>query len=234
MPRAPDFFNPIYYSPMKRDWLLRPFPGLDDLQGNHSQLHQDLFVLCMLDGKRGGSYLEIGAGEPVFLSNTWLLESVFGWRGFAVELSAVHAQRHGRMRRNKCHHQDATRADYGALIAEAQLGEVIDYLSVDADPPPVTLAALKAIPHDRQRFRVITFEHDASSGGTAERDDSRRFLSALGYRLVVDDVAWGEHVVEDWWAHPALVDRAILEELACAERGIHEHDKYIYGGYRKI
>ena len=232
MPPAPDFFNPIYYSLMKRDWLLRPFPGLDDIQVNYSQLHQDMFVLSVLDGKRDGSYIEIGAAEPVFLSNTYLLESGFGWRGFSIELSAAHARRHERMRRNKCHCQDATRADYGALIAAAKLGEVIDYLSMDADPPPVTLAALKAIPHDRHRFRVITFEHDYSSGGSAERDESRRFLSALGYRLVVDDVAWGDYVVEDWWAHPDLTDTAILEELACADRGVHEHDKYIYGAYR--
>ena len=232
MPAAPDFFNPIFYSLMKRDWLLRPFPGLDSIQINYSQLHQDMFVLSVLDGKRGGSYVEIGAAEPVFISNTYLLESVFGWKGFSVELSEEHAGRHAGARTNKCYCLDATKADYAALISASNLGGVIDYLSVDADPPPVTLAALKAIPHDKYRFRVITFEHDFSSGGAAERDESRRFLSSLGYRLVVNDVSWGNHVVEDWWAHPDLTDENILARMTSVDHEAHEHDKYIYGAYR--
>jgi hypothetical protein len=232
MPSPPDFFNPIYYSLMKRDWLLRPFPGLADIQINYSQLHQDMFVLSVLDGKRNGSYVEIGAAEPVFISNTFLLENLFGWKGFSIELSEQQASKHASARTNKCYCLDATKAEYDALITASQLGSVIDYLSVDADPPPVTLAALKAIPHDKYRFRVITFEHDLSSGGSAERDESRRFLSALGYRLVVNDVSWGDHVVEDWWAHPDLTDAAILRQMTCVDHDIHEHDKYIYGAYR--
>ena len=69
----PDYGNPVGYSIIKRPYLIRQFPGIEDVQVNFSQLHQDMFVLCMLDGKRGGTYLEIGANEPVFISNTYLL-----------------------------------------------------------------------------------------------------------------------------------------------------------------
>ena len=232
MPVSPDFYNPIFYSIIKSPWLLRPFPGLVDIQINYSQLHQDMFVLSVLDGKRGGTYLEIGAYEPILISNTYLLESVFGWTGFSLEISNEYAQRHHKMRVNKCYCQDATIANYEELIVRSNMREVIDYLSVDADPPPITLAALKKIPHEKYKFRVITFEHDYSAGGSAERVESRKYLSALGYRLIVNDISWGSRVVEDWWVHPDLTDKAIVEQLRCVDDNIHQHDKYMYGTYR--
>jgi hypothetical protein len=186
----PDFYNPIGYSILKRQWLIRQFPGIEDVQVNFSQLHQDMFVLCLLEGKRAGSYLEIGANEPMFMSNTYLLESAFGWRGVGLELDAGMVERHRRTRRNPCHLQDACSADYDALLTAAGLGRVIDYLSVDADPAEVTLAALKRIPHELYRFRVITFEHDFSAGGARAHREPRlpafARLSAGGERRRVE------------------------------------------------
>ena len=228
---APDFYNPVYYSIPKRKWLLRTFPGVERIQGNHSQLHQDMFVLAALDGLRGGSYLDIGAHEPIFINNTHLLESVFDWRGVSIELDEGLVARHRSLRRNPCHCRDATQVDYDALLSASGIGPVVDYLSVDTDPPQVTLAALKKLPHDKYRFRVITFEHDFSAGGEVVRAESRDFLNALGYTLVVSDVAWGNRIVEDWWVHPALTDATVVARLICAEGQAHEHDKYIYGGY---
>jgi hypothetical protein len=234
MTATPDFYNPIGYSIIKRRWFRRAFNGIDRIQVNHSQLHQDMFVLSVLDGKTNGSYLEIGAHEPIFISNTYLLESAFGWRGVGIELGSDYVQRHQQLRSSRCHCLDATKADYGKLVAEAGLGSVIDYLSVDTDPAAVTLAALKQINHEKLRFRVITFEHDHSAEPGPVRGESRAFLAARGYRLVVNDVAWGSHIVEDWWVHPELTDASIVDELLCVDAGPHEHDKYMYGGYRKL
>lgn len=227
----PDFYNPVGYSIVKREWLLRQFPGVGEVQVNFSQLHQDMFVLSMLDGKRDGAYLEIGAHEPVFISNTYLLESVFGWKGVGIELDAQMVERHRGLRRNPCHREDALAVDYARLLQSAGLPPVVDYLSIDVDPPAVTLAALKRIPHDAYRFRVITFEHDYTAGGAAERMESRAYLGSLGYQLVVSDVSWKDWIVEDWWVHPDLVDGAIAAALTCDDEAHHEHDKYIYGGY---
>ncbi len=228
---APDCYNPISYSIIKRRWLLQAFDGIERVQINHSQLHQDMFVLAVLNGLTGGTYLEIGGHEPVFINNTYLLESTFNWTGVSIELGSEYVQRHHNMRRNACVCADATQVDYEALLRDAGLGPVVDYLSIDVDPPEVTLAALKAIPHDKVRFRVITFEHDYSSGGAAVRQQSRDYLSSLGYRLVVNDVAWGNVVVEDWWVCPELTDAAVVERLTCVDGQAHEHDKYIYGKY---
>ena len=42
---------------------------------------QDIFVLSMLNGKKNGIYVEIGADKPKVINNSYLLESVFDWSG---------------------------------------------------------------------------------------------------------------------------------------------------------
>jgi FkbM family methyltransferase len=52
---------------------------------SNSQLGQDLEVLKFYNNKRNGFFVEIGASDGIELSNTFLLENNFGWRGICVE-----------------------------------------------------------------------------------------------------------------------------------------------------
>ena len=52
---------------------------------SRSQLGQDLTVLKFYNNKRDGYFIEIGASDGIKLSNTYLLESQYGWKGICVE-----------------------------------------------------------------------------------------------------------------------------------------------------
>jgi FkbM family methyltransferase len=52
---------------------------------SRSQLGQDLWVLEQTGWKRGGFFVEFGATDGVLLSNSWLLEKQFGWKGICCE-----------------------------------------------------------------------------------------------------------------------------------------------------
>lgn len=53
---------------------------------SHSQFGQDVHVLhTIYKGKRDGYFVEVGASEGVWDSNTYLLEKAYGWKGICVE-----------------------------------------------------------------------------------------------------------------------------------------------------
>lgn len=62
---------------------------LSKFQQSQSQLRQDLFVLSLLNFKSQGFFVEFGATNGIHLSNTYLLEKQYGWRGILCEPGRV-------------------------------------------------------------------------------------------------------------------------------------------------
>jgi FkbM family methyltransferase len=52
---------------------------------SYGELHQDLFVLGLLDCMHDGYFVEFGTMDGRYASNTYLLENKYGWRGIVCE-----------------------------------------------------------------------------------------------------------------------------------------------------
>lgn len=175
---------------------------------SNSRENQDLMALCLLNGKKGGTYLEVGACLPVMDSNTYLLESEFDWFGVSVEWDAKLASDFNNTRLNKCICADATTLDYDALIQrhiKYYKSNHIDFLQLDVDPPSNTFKVLQKIDFSKYSFSFITYEHDCYAGGMAEREESRKIFKNLGYTRFFSDVSHAGANFEDWYVNEKTI-----------------------------
>jgi len=177
------------------------------------QAGQDRFVVNILKGKMNGYFLEIGSNSPVNISNTFILEKRFNWKGIMIEYDPMWLPSYKAIRKNSKHViKDATKIDYKKLLENSP--KDIDYLQVDVEAENgSTIETLEKLDNeilDSYRFAVVTFEHDYYRAGDYKdtRTKSRKIFEKRGYKKVFFDVNDNspEVVFEDWWVHPALVD----------------------------
>jgi len=184
--------------------------------------------LSILNGKRGGYFLEIGAQDPIIISNAYLLESKFGWKGISIDLDSSVVLKHKEYRTNVFINDNALKINYEDLLKSNQMPERIDYLQVDIDPAEQSLAVLKIFPFEKYKFSVITFEHDVYRGGNnlQVKEESRYIFQSYGYTMVAGNICnRGAHdPYEDWWVDLEAVDLKLVEKFR--QRG----DLFISGG----
>ena len=63
---------------------------IDKSTSQKNRVAMDLFVLQFLDFKKGGFFIEYGAGNGILNSNTYLMEKEFGWNGILSEPAKVY------------------------------------------------------------------------------------------------------------------------------------------------
>ena len=182
------------------------------LQSN-SRENQDLVVLAILNKKRNGTYLEVGAAAPIEYNNTYLLESEFGWRGVSIEWSKELADQHSVHRKNPCVNADATALDYDALLTEHNLGTHIDFLQLDIDPPDNTFKVLQLIDFKKYTFSFITYEHDYYAGGAKEREESRKIFESHGYTRLLSNVMHSGLNFEDWYVNLKYMPNDVWQQF---------------------
>lgn len=172
---------------------------------------QEQFVLSILDEKKDGFYVELGAFHSTEGSNTYYLEKDYGWSGVSFELLQDRRAEFINNRKNPCM-GDALKFDYVQYFRDKNFPKQIDYLQVDIDEgyafdgrpegsPFSSLWGLISIPLTQYRFSVITFEHDTNMyfRNGSIRDIQREILDSLGYALVV------RKIHEDWWVDPNVI-----------------------------
>ena len=208
--------------------LRHNFKGSENIEKNWAQSMQDMFALSILDGKKNGVYVEIGADLPRLVNNSYLLESEYDWAGVSFELDGDKVSYFNTIRRNKCICADATDFDYKFLFEERNYPKQIDYLQLDIDPADPTLKALKQLPLDEYRFSVITYETDLYRYGADIQDEQIQILKSHGYDLVVRNVANEQNPYEDWWVDPTVVDMDIVEKFRQSSRLFKESPLCIF------
>lgn len=226
-----------YYNKSMYEKLRYKFSGSEKIEKNYSQVYQDLFILSVLDGKKNGSFLEIGGADPWLGNNTALLESMFDWRGVSIEYDKKFISTYkGQRPKAIVLHQDALTTDYEELLRTSFEDTVIDYLQLDIEPARNTYECMLKIPFDQYKFRVITYEHDYYADVTRSyRDLSREFLRSKGYVLVANDISPdGICNFEDWWVHPDLVDPIILSKMMDYTEGAKDATAYMFGGEKQV
>ena len=176
-----------------------------------SQAGQDQFVCAVLNGKRNGKFLEIGANHPINISNTYMLEKALGWNGLMVEYDPQFEELYKEHRTSKYVICDARSLDFSNLVGD------YDYLQIDLEVDNrSTIDVLRNLSAamDRHRFAVITFEHDRYRGDFFNtRQESRDIFERFGYVLVFPDVSLNGMPFEDWWVHPDLVNMAYISHI---------------------
>lgn len=176
-----------------------------------SQAGQDKFALEVLDFKRNGTFVEIGAFHSQAISNTYAMETYFDWTGIGLEIEPDLALEYNTNRKSPCICTDATTVDYAALFKEHNLPKQIDYLQIDIDPAYQSLIALKALPLKEYRFSVITFEHDLYQDPEYNiniKIEQQNTLFELGYKLIADNaIEPSGNAFEDWWIDPTVIKK---------------------------
>ena len=162
---------------------------------NYSQAGQDIFAHELFG--ECGTYIDVGAGQPVKFSNTYMLEVNKRWKGFGLEIGhpdSVKKQLDKDLwkshpeRKNKVYWQDALTFDYKKGLIENDLDSNIDFLSCDLDPAKNTFAALQKIINDGVRPKFISFETDLYQEKIDYSLLAYNFLKPYGYKIAVSDV----------------------------------------------
>ena len=173
-----------------------------------SQLGQDVIVDRILKQQTNGFFVDLGACWFQNMNNSYFFEKDRGWKGIAIEYDEKFTPGWKENRPNTTHIvQDATTVDYQKLFDDYGMPKMIDYLSIDLEPPEVTLQCLFEVMKADYDYKVVTFEVDYYRNGVV-RDVSRKLFWERGYTLIGEILDRGQHV-DDVWVHNSIYEESM-------------------------
>ena len=142
---------------------------------SESELYQDLFVLSEHRFKHDGFFVEIGVGNGKRISNTYLLEKEFGWRGILVEpnrnlASAIKTTRRAILDQRAVFSKTGLELDFLVDTAEVELSTLVEFKDTDQRQrsgevykvSTITLNDLLACHHAPQKIDYISIDTEGS------------------------------------------------------------------------
>lgn len=161
--------------------------------------HQDEWVAEQIKNKRDGTFLDVGCNHYKEINNTYYFESELNWRGIGIDADCRWKQEWEQNRKSPFICADAVNLDYAALLKEHNMPEIIDYLSIDLEPPVLTLQALKKIFETNYSFNVVTFETDWYREKSTQ-EESRNLFKERDYIFVCE-----RNCQDDFYIHKRLL-----------------------------
>ena len=187
-----------------------------------SQVGQDEWVCASLNNKRGGYFIDVGACDGVWFSNTYVLEKELGWTGICVEPArtpfaeliqtrnciCVNKAVYDRTGMVKFHeydgavwkgHIDSMGYDIDCitlrdLIKEYDCPKIIDYISIDVEG--LEYEILTGFPFEDYKARIWTVEHNDWTG--EKKKKMREFMVSHGFKHLPDSEK-SQGYFEDWF-----------------------------------
>ena|SRR3989338_3852344 len=185
----------------------------------YAQAWQDQFVAHLLNFKRDGYYLDIGAGSPDSQNNTYFFDSELNWKGVCVD-TTNYTEEYKKMRTCQYINGDATKVDYKKVFDDLKFPKRIDFLSIDIDEGSAEALKQILLKTEDYRFSIIIIEHDLYRIGSYLRDEEREILSRNNYHLLFGDVrvplacgALEWQPFEDWWVDLSVFNVDKLSNL---------------------
>jgi len=136
-----------------KDLLKNFIDSFDKIEKVYSQLYQDAFASFIIGNKYDKSYLEFGATDGLNLSNSYLLENSYNWKGVLSEPSV---QWHEFLKRNRKNTQIITKCIW------KESGKKLDFFMSDIGG----LSTLKNFVESDKKSIPTNFELRKKSGKT--------------------------------------------------------------------
>lgn len=198
---------------------------------SRSQVGQDLWVLEMLNNKKNGFFIDIGAYDGHCLSNSYMLEKEFEWNGLAIEADPIPFKNMCDIRNCTCINKAITNyngvckfyqdplsgkiSDNGIeieaitlieLFKQYDVPKIIDYISLDIEGGEYD--ALLGFPFNEYKFLTLTVEHNIYQGNPQQiknKSDIFDLLTINNYLRIKNNVDDNGNKFEDWYVHNDLV-----------------------------
>ena len=194
----------------------------------YSQADQDKWVCEILNYKKNGIFVDIGAYDGIQTSNSYYLEKELGWKGICIEpnIRAYNSLILNRSSINlnvalsdyngQCLFQeDKITSNTGnsticktlqTVLEENFISTQIDYLSIDVEGHEYII--LKDFSFQKWEIKLITLEHNLYMDGPSNKDKLYKLMSANGFDRVVEDARcldpdprWYGKPYEDWYVN---------------------------------
>ncbi len=194
-----------------------------------SQIGQDRWVCEFFSYKKNGYFVDIGAHNGIFYSNTIYLEQVLGWKGICMEAGLGHYNSLLRNRSCDSYHAFITNQDgenisfnesnyvkprirktikvptrtVATAFKSFAVPKVIDYVSLDVDGPEYKI--LQGFPFTEHEVILWTIEHNMYQTGPESKMNIKGIMEANGYVIAKEDMSSPEVAFEDWYVNKKYI-----------------------------